>query len=152
MQISQLCCQHNSKRANSHLDDDNSRKLTHTPDPKVVYLLCLFMPLTLFPRIPLNSNSNLDHRAGVSVETGHRADWVAVSSTVIPLTEYRVSVGSGSSKSLTAGVPNDEYRRAYLLHKKLVASSVGKDGGGAETAARVQQDPDTLITGNLVVD
>ncbi|EDS41624.1 conserved hypothetical protein [Culex quinquefasciatus] len=78
----------------------------------------------------------------------YEPDWVAVSSTVIPLTEYRVSVGGGSSKSLTAGVPNDEYRRAYLLHKKLVASSVGKDGGGAETAARVQQDPDTLITAN----
>uniref|UniRef100_A0A1Q3FN81 Putative conserved secreted protein n=1 Tax=Culex tarsalis TaxID=7177 RepID=A0A1Q3FN81_CULTA len=79
----------------------------------------------------------------------YEPDWVAVSSTVIPLTEYRVGVGAGSSKSLAAGLPEDEYRRAYLLHKKLVASaSKAKEGGGAETAARVQQDPDTLITAN----
>ncbi|KAL1400573.1 hypothetical protein pipiens_002060 [Culex pipiens pipiens] len=76
----------------------------------------------------------------------YEPDWVAVSSTVIPLTEYRVSVGGGGSSKSLAGVPDDEYRRAYLLHKKLVAASVGKDG--AETAARVQQDRDTLITAN----
>ncbi|XP_058444256.1 uncharacterized protein LOC131425946 [Malaya genurostris] len=82
----------------------------------------------------------------------YEPDWVAVSSTVIPLTEYRVSVGAtvpdGPGKSAS---PPDEYRQAYHRHKKLTAISklklqAGKPG--AEVAARVQENPDTLITAN----
>lgn len=74
--------------------------------------------------------------------TGRAIDWVAVSSTVIPLTEYRVSVGALKSE------PN-EYKRAYLRHKKLTALAKVKleKEGGSRVIARVQQDPDTLITG-----
>ncbi|EAT43264.1 AAEL005287-PA [Aedes aegypti] len=85
----------------------------------------------------------------------YEPDWVPVSSTVIPLAEYRVSVGGGGEQgSLLTG---DEYRRAYLRHQQLSAAAKnGKDklktvpGKGSEAeagaAARVQEDPDTLIT------
>ncbi|XP_055633803.1 uncharacterized protein LOC129774126 [Toxorhynchites rutilus septentrionalis] len=69
-------------------------------------------------------------------------DWVAVSSTVIPLAEYRVSVGALKS------TPPDEYKRAYLRHKKLTALSKVKldKEGTSRVVVRVQQHPDTLIT------
>ncbi|XP_053681719.1 uncharacterized protein LOC128732486 [Sabethes cyaneus] len=81
----------------------------------------------------------------------YEPDWVAVSSTVIPLAEYRVSVGAGdglNGKASAALVP-DEYRRAYLRHKKLTAGNKLKLQTGrhaAEAAAQVREDPDTLIT------
>ncbi|XP_055524810.1 uncharacterized protein LOC129718252 [Wyeomyia smithii] len=85
----------------------------------------------------------------------YEPDWVAVSSTVIPLAEYRVSVGAGegpNGKSSAALVP-DEYRRAYLRHKKLTAANKLKlqtDKYGAKVAAQVQEDPDTLITAHKI--
>ncbi|XP_062547274.1 uncharacterized protein LOC134212935 [Armigeres subalbatus] len=85
----------------------------------------------------------------------YEPDWVAVSSTVIPLAEYRVSVGGGGGEQSSL-VADDEYRRAYLRHKQLSAANnglvklkttaQGESGTGAGAAARVQEDPDTLIT------
>ncbi|XP_058827142.1 uncharacterized protein LOC131687113 [Topomyia yanbarensis] len=83
----------------------------------------------------------------------YEPDWVAVSSTVIPLTEYRLSVGAIVPDGLAraASIP-DEYRRAYQRHKKLTAVSklklpTGKSSG-REVAPLVQENPDTLITAN----
>ncbi|XP_065086094.1 uncharacterized protein LOC135708076 [Ochlerotatus camptorhynchus] len=85
----------------------------------------------------------------------YEPDWVAVSSTVIPLAEYRVSVGGsgGEQHKSTSLVADDEYRRAYMKHKKLTAANKAKlvtqKGSDATVAqARVQEDPDTLITAN----
>lgn len=82
---------------------------------------------------------------------------MAVSSTVIPLAEYRVSVGGGGSEQHKSAslVADDEYRRAYQKHQKLTAANKAKlltlKGSDATVAqARVQEDPDTLITGGWI--
>nr|XP_019541402.2 uncharacterized protein LOC109412205 [Aedes albopictus]XP_029709666.1 uncharacterized protein LOC115255706 [Aedes albopictus] len=89
----------------------------------------------------------------------YEPDWVAVSSTVVPLAEYRVSVGGGGEQTNSA-LAEDEYRRAYLRHQQLSAAAnsgkiklkaAARDGtevDEAGAAARVQEDPDTLITAN----
>lgn len=93
----------------------------------------------------------------------YEPDWVAVSSTVIPLAEYRVSVGGGGEQTNSA-LAEDEYRRAYLRHQQLSAAAnsgkvklktvardgteVDETGAASGAAARVQEDPDTLITAN----
>ncbi|XP_055586888.1 uncharacterized protein LOC129739457 [Uranotaenia lowii] len=99
----------------------------------------------------------------------YEPDWVPVSSTVIPLAEYQLSVGGGSKSAAsssggqtaasiaTVASFSEEYKRAYLRHKKLHAAAIAsekakasvteKGAGSPETAAaRVQEDPDTLIT------
>ncbi|XP_029709666.2 uncharacterized protein LOC115255706 [Aedes albopictus] len=92
----------------------------------------------------------------------YEPDWVAVSSTVVPLAEYRVSVGGGGGEQTNSALAEDEYRRAYLRHQQLSAAAAANSGkvklkttarDGTEVdeagaAARVQEDPDTLITAN----
>uniref|UniRef100_A0A182NAD7 Uncharacterized protein n=1 Tax=Anopheles dirus TaxID=7168 RepID=A0A182NAD7_9DIPT len=80
----------------------------------------------------------------------YEPDWVAVSSTVIPLVESVVSVGLGlRTKPLSAsdgsgpaeGVPasDENYKRAYVKHISKKYTKIGTAG------AQIQ--PGTLITG-----
>lgn len=63
--------------------------------------------------------------------------------------------GGGEQHKSASLVADDEYRRAYLKHKKLTAAHKAKlltyKGSDATVAqARVQEDPDTLITGGWI--